>query len=52
MKGKGERERYTQWHADFQRTARRDKKVFVKCTLQELEEKNRIVKNIDLFKKS
>ena len=32
-KGKGERERYTQWNADFQRRARREKKVFVseKC---------------------
>ena len=29
MKGKGERERYTQWNTDFQRIARRDKKVFV-----------------------
>ena len=29
VKGKGERERYTQWHADFQRIARREKKVFV-----------------------
>ena len=28
MKGKGERERYTQWNTDFQRIARRDKKVF------------------------
>ena len=28
VKGKGERERYTQWNADFQRIARRDKKVF------------------------
>ena len=28
VKCKGERERYTQWHADFQRIARRDKKVF------------------------
>ena len=51
VKGKGERERYTQWHADFQRTARRDKKVFVKCTLQELEENNRIVKIINHFRK-
>ena len=25
VKGKGERERYTQWNADFQRRARRDK---------------------------
>ena len=29
MNSKGERERYTQWNADFQRIARRDKKVFV-----------------------
>ena len=28
-KGKGERERYTQWNADLQRKARRDKKVFL-----------------------
>ena len=29
VKGKGEREGYTQWNADFQRIARRDKKVFI-----------------------
>jgi len=29
VKGKGERKRYTQWNADFQRIARRDKKVFI-----------------------
>ena len=29
VKGKGERERYTQWNADFQRIARRNKKVFI-----------------------
>ena len=28
MKGKGERERYTQLNAEFQRTARRDKMAF------------------------
>ena len=28
-KGKGERERYTQLNAEFQRIARRDKKVFL-----------------------
>ena len=27
VKGKGERERYTQLNAEFQKTARRDKKV-------------------------
>ena len=29
MKGKGERERYTQLNAEFQRRARRGKKVFL-----------------------
>ena len=29
VKGKGERERYTQWNADFQRRARREKKVLI-----------------------
>ena len=29
VKGKGERERYTQWNADFWRIARKDKKVFI-----------------------
>ena len=51
MKDKGDRERFTQWNAEFQRIARRDKKVFVKCTLQELEENNRIVKIINHFRK-
>ena len=30
VKDKGERERYTQWNAEFQSIARRDKKVFVR----------------------
>ena len=29
VKDKGERERYIQWNADFQRIVRRDKKVFI-----------------------
>ena len=29
MKGKGERERYAQLNAEFQRIARRDKKAFL-----------------------
>ena len=29
VKGKGERERYTQLNAEFQRMARRDKKAFL-----------------------
>ena len=29
VKGKGEKERYTHFNAEFQRTARRDKKAFL-----------------------
>ena len=29
VKGKGERERYTHWNADFQRIAKSDKKGFI-----------------------
>ena len=29
VKGKGKRERYSQWNADLQRKARRDKKDFI-----------------------
>ena len=29
VKGKGEKERYTDWNAEFQRLARRDKKAFL-----------------------
>ena len=29
VKGKGEKERYTQWNAEFWRIARKDKKVFI-----------------------
>ena len=29
VKGKGKRERYSQWNADLKRKARRDKKVFI-----------------------
>ena len=29
VKAKGERERYTQWNADFQKIARRDLKIFI-----------------------
>ena len=34
VKGKGERERYTQLNAEFQGVARRDKKAFLKLTMQ------------------
>ena len=49
MKGKGERERYTQLNAEFQRTARRDKKACLSEQCKEIEENNR--KTRDLFKR-
>ena len=51
MKGKGERERYTQLNAEFQRIARRDKKTFVSEECKEIEESNRMGKIRDLIKK-
>ena len=51
MKSKEERERYTQLNANFQRTARREKKAFLNEQRKEVEENNRIGKTRDLFKK-
>ena len=50
-KGKGEKERYTHLSAEFQRTARRDKKGFLSDQCKEIEENNRMGKTRDLFKK-
>ena len=58
-KGKGERERYTQLNAKFQRTARQDKKrkkekkkkTLLRDQCKEIEENNRMGKTRDLFKK-
>ena len=50
-KGKREKERYTRWNAEFQRIARRDKKGFLSDQCKEIEEKNRMGKTRDLFKK-
>ena len=50
-KSKGEKERYTHLNAEFQRTARRDKKAFPSDQCKEIEENNRIGKTRDLFKK-
>ena len=38
-KGKGEKERYTHLNAEFQRTARRDKKAFLSDQCKEIEKK-------------
>ena len=50
-KSKGEKERYTHLNAEFQRIARRDKKVFFSNQCKEIEENNRMAKTRDLFKK-
>ena len=47
-KGKGEKERYTQLNAEFQRIARRDKKAFLSDQRKETEENNRMGKTRDL----
>ena len=51
MKHKGERERYIQLKADFQRTARRAKKVFFYKQCIQLEQSSRRGKTKDLFRK-
>ena len=48
---KGEKERYKHLNAEFQRIARRDKKAFLGDQCKEIEEKNRMRKTRDLFKK-
>ena len=50
-KNKGEKERYKHLNAEFQRIARRDKKVFLRDQCKEIEENNRMGKTRDLFKK-
>ena len=52
MKGKGERERYTQMNAQLQRLARRDKKAFLNEQCKKTEENKRMEKTRDLFKKN
>ena len=51
VKGKGETERYIHLNAEFQITARRDKKAFFSDHCKEIEENNRMGKTRDLFKK-
>ena len=50
-KYKGEKERYTHLNAEFQRIARRNKKVFLSDQCKEIEESNRMGKTSDIFKK-
>ena len=50
-KGKGEKEGYKHLNAEFRRIVRRDKKAFFSDQCKEIEEKNRMGKTRDLFKK-
>ena len=52
VKGKGEREKYTQLNAGFHSIARRDKKAFLNEQCKEIEANNRMGKTRDLFKKT
>ena len=51
VKSKGEKERYKHLNAEFQRTARRDKKAYFSDQCKGIEENNRMGKARDLFKK-
>ena len=51
VKSKGEKKRYNNLNAEFQRIARRDKKAFLSHQCKEIEENNRMGKTRDLFKK-
>ena len=50
-KCQGEKERYKHLNSEFQRITRRDKKAFFSDQCKEIEEKNRMGKTRDLFKK-
>ena len=50
-KSKGEKERYKHLNAEFQRIARRDKKVLLRDQCKEIEENNRMAKTRHFVKK-
>ena len=50
VKCKGEKEGYTHLNAEFQGTARGDRKAFLSDQCKEIEENNRMGKTRDLFK--
>ena len=51
VKGRGEKERCIHLNAEFQRIAKKDKKVFLSDQCKEIEENNRMGKTRDLIKK-
>ena len=50
-KSKGEKENYTHLNAEFERIARKNKKVFLSDQCKEIEKDSRMGKTRDLFKK-
>ena len=48
MKGKRERERYTQLNTEFQRIARRHKKAFLSEQYKEVKENNGIAEKLEI----
>ena len=52
VKGKGERERYTQMNSEIQRIAKRYQKAFLNKQCKEIQENNRMGKTRDLFTKT
>ena len=52
VKSKGKKERYKHLNAEFQRIARRDKKVFLSEQCKEIKENNRMGETKDPFKKN
>ena len=51
VKSKGQKERYSHLNAEFQKIARREKKALLSNQCKEIEEKNRMGRTRDLFKK-
>ena len=51
VKSKGEKARYKHLNVEFQRIAKKDKKVFLSDQCKETEENNRMGKTRNLFKK-
>ena len=49
--GKGEKERFNHLNVEFQRIARRDKKIFLSDQCKDIEENNRMQKTRDLSRK-
>ena len=49
VKNKGEKEKHTYLNAEFQRIARREKKIFLSDQCKEIEENNKMRKTRDFF---